>query len=98
MSRTKGTPKTGGRKAGTPNRVTGTLKEFVSNLIDQNREQIEKDLKALKPKDRLLVIERFMQYALPKQQSIKGELLLERMTDEQVTDVADKLLNEIDQW
>ena len=46
MSRTKGTPKTGGRKAGTPNRVTGTLKEFVSNLIDQNMEQIEFFMKA----------------------------------------------------
>ena len=67
MSRAKGTPKTGGRSAGTPNRVTGTLKEFVADLIDQNREQIEKDLKRLEPKDRLTILERLMGYVIPKQ-------------------------------
>lgn len=67
MSRTKGTPKTGGRSAGTPNKITGTLKEFVANLIDQNREQIEKDLKRIEPKERLMILERLMAYVLPKQ-------------------------------
>lgn len=95
MSRPKGTPKTGGRVKGTPNKVTGTLKDFLSNLIDDNREQIYKDLKALKPKDRLIVLERFMQYTLPKQQSVRGELIIDRLTDDQLTNVVDMLLNEI---
>lgn len=67
MSRTKGTPKTGGRCAGTPNKVTGTLREYVSNLIDQNREKIESDLRRLNPKDRLAIIEKLMAYVIPKQ-------------------------------
>lgn len=96
MGRKKGTPKTGGRKVGTPNKVTGTLKDFISELIDENREQIRTDLKVLKAKDRLFVIERFMQYTLPKQQSIKGELLIDKLTDEQVIDVANRLLNEME--
>ena len=77
MSRTAGTPKTGGREAGTPNKITGRLKEFVVNLVDDNREQIVKDLKALKPKERLAVLERMMQYVLPKQQAVSAELDLE---------------------
>lgn len=96
MGRKKGTPKTGGRKVGTPNKVTGTLKDFISELIDENREQIRTDLKVLKAKDRLFVIERFLQYTLPKQQSIKGELLIDKLTDEQVIDVANRLLNEME--
>ncbi len=98
MARQKndGRGRLGGRKAGTPNKVTGTLKDFISEIIDENREQIRKDLKVLKAKDRLFVIERFMQYTLPKQQSIKGELLIDKLTDEQVIDVADKLLNEME--
>ncbi len=72
MSRTKGTPKTGGRKAGTPNKVTGTIKEFLANVIDDNREQIEKDLKVLEPKDRLMMLERFMQYVTPKKHEGDG--------------------------
>lgn len=66
MGRTKGTPKTGGRQAGTPNKVSGTLKEFLASAIDENREQVREDLKRLEPKDRLMIIERFMQYVTPK--------------------------------
>ena len=78
MSRKKGTPKTGGRKKGTCNKVTGTLKDFVAKLIDDNREQMQKDLKALSPKDRLLIIERFMQYTIPKQQAITADVAVEQ--------------------
>jgi len=64
--RKKGSPKTGGRQAGTPNKVSGNIKEFLASVIDENREQIRKDLKRLEPKDRLAIIERFMQYVTPK--------------------------------
>jgi hypothetical protein len=66
MGKIKGAPKTGGRKAGTPNKVTGTIKDFLSNLIDRNRDQIEADLKKLQPKDRLIILERLLQYVVPK--------------------------------
>ena len=74
MSRTKGTPKTGGRGKGTPNKVTGTLKEFIGGIIDENRERIKEDLELLEPKDRLLVLEKLMQYVIPKQKEmdVKG--------------------------
>lgn len=82
MARIKGMPKTGGRCAGTPNKVTGTLKEFVVNLIDQNREQIENDLKQLEPKDRLTIIERLMGYVIPKQ--TKSDLQVQDWTNEKI--------------
>lgn len=72
--RRKGTPKTGGRAKGTPNKVTGTLKEFVSDLIDKNRVQIERDLSTLSPRDRLYVLDKFMQYVLPKNQSLNTNI------------------------
>ena len=70
MARQKndGRGRLGGRAAGTPNKVSGTLKEWLTSLIDKNRKQIEKDLKGLSPKDRLQVIEKLMQYVIPKQQ------------------------------
>lgn len=71
MSRTKGTPKTGGRGKGTPNKVTGTLKEFISEIIDENRDRIKEDLEALEPKDRLQVLEKMMQYIVPKQKEME---------------------------
>jgi len=80
MSRAKGTPKTGGRSAGTPNKITGTLKEFVANLIDQNRQQIEKDLKRIEPKERLMILERLMAYVLPKQNTNNIQLMDEQFS------------------
>lgn len=59
----------GGRTAGTPNKITGTLKEWLNNLLDENREQIEKDLKLLSPKDRLIMLEKLLQYVIPKQKT-----------------------------
>lgn len=81
MSRTKGTPKTGGRIKGTPNKVTGTLKEFISEIIDENRGRIREDLEALEPKDRLQVLEKMMQYVIPKQK----EMDLKNMLSDHVT-------------
>ncbi len=74
MSKPKGAPKTGGRKAGTPNKVTCTLKEFIKALIDNNREQIEKDLESLQPKDRLAIFEKLFQYIIPKQPDEQKEI------------------------
>lgn len=74
MGRIKGSPKTGGRQAGTPNRVTVELRDFVSNLIDDNRGQILDDLKKLKPTERLSFLERLMQYVIPKQQTVKANV------------------------
>lgn len=74
--------KTGGRQAGTPNKITGTLKEFVANLVDDNREQIVNDLKTLRPKDRLAVLERLMQYVLPKQQAVSADVDLNELPKE----------------
>jgi hypothetical protein len=70
MAKIKGSPKTGGRRAGTPNKVTGTIREFLSALIDNQRDQIEADLKKLQPKVRLIILERLMQYVIPKQNDI----------------------------
>lgn len=56
VGRRKGTEKTGGRKAGTPNKVTGTVKEWIASIIDGNREQFENDLEKLEPGERVRVI------------------------------------------
>ena len=65
----KGDKKTGGRKKGVPNKTTQTQREFLIKLVDGQRAQIKKDLKSLEPKDRLMIIEKFMSYILPKLQS-----------------------------
>lgn len=95
MSRIKGTPKTGGRAKGTPNKVTATVKDWISQLIDDNRNQIEKDIKKLSPKDRLQVFEKLMQYVIPKQQSVRADIDLSKLSETQLDLIVDELTKNI---
>lgn len=58
--------KTGGRKKGTPNKITGTLRDWLFKLVNENRRQIEKDFAELQPKERLQMLEKILPYILPK--------------------------------
>ena len=71
MARAKndGKGRLGGSAKGTPNKVSGTVKEWLSDLLTKNRKQIERDIKALSPKDRLLIFEKLMQYVISKQKT-----------------------------
>lgn len=57
--------KTGGRTKGTPNRNTHEIREQFQFLINDNLEQLNEDLKALEPKDRLKAIIDLSKFVLP---------------------------------
>ncbi len=102
MTRPKGLPKTGGRKAGSPNKVTADLKSWIQQLIDGNRRGFERDLKKLEPKDRLVILERLMGYVVPKQQSVSVEEQvrleygqIERLLDEMPEQAVSELFERI---
>lgn len=67
----KGHTKTGGRKAGTPNKATSFTRETMANLLNQyaNSGMMSEDFLALDPKDRITMAERIAQYIIPKMQA-----------------------------
>lgn len=88
----------GGRKAGTPNKVTGTVKEWITSIIDGNRKQFEDDLEKLEPGERVRVISNLLQYVTPKMQSISPAEMLEaeyRKLEELLESAPDEAINEI---
>lgn len=70
MGRTKGTEKTGGRKKGTPNKVCTSLKDWIRELITNNKAQFEEDIANVNPEYRLKILERLISYVVPRRTDI----------------------------
>lgn len=93
MAKAKGATKTGGRKKGTPNKITGDLRAFVSGLLDANRTQIQKDLRSeeITPYQRLVFLEKLMAYVIPKQNANNSTISFGQMSEEQIDRVISEL-------
>lgn len=79
MGRPKGTPKTGGRVAGTPNRVTQEFRETVTRLLEDNAENVAEWLSRVAADDPDKALQRLAQlaeFAAPKlsRSEIKAEV------------------------
>lgn len=63
--------KTGGRKAGTPNKANGRMRELLSSIVNDyfESEKMKDDIALLKPKDRVEIMEKLAAYVVPKLQS-----------------------------
>lgn len=85
-----------GRKPGAKGKANIELKTWISSLIDKNRVQLETDLKTMEPKERWQIIERLMQYTTPKMQSVEAHLELQKLTEQQITELANNILNNIE--
>ena len=85
-----------GRPKGKPNKITQDVRGWLSAVIDKNRKQMERDLKALEPKDRLQMLEKLMQYVVPKQQAVSTEIDFAKLSDDQLDAVIDQLTKGID--
>ena len=84
-----GNPK--GREKGSKNRATTELRDFFRDLLEQNREQIVKDLAAIDPLSRLRIIVEMSSFVLPKLASASLQAELE-------VDVQQRLLyNKLDE-
>ena len=56
----------GGRPKGAKNKATKNLKKKIDKLLCDNWEQINKDLMALSPKDRVNTFVKLLEYSVPK--------------------------------
>lgn len=68
---TSGNP--GGRPKGSRNKADQELKQWLQMLVDGQRKQFEKDMKNIKPVQRLALLEKLMSFLIPKQQTMSTE-------------------------
>ena len=71
-------PSTGnsGRPKGANGKVTQSLRANVQRLLEDNYEQVAKDIQKLSPKERADVWLRLLEYSLPK---LKSKMLSSRL-------------------
>jgi len=62
--------KSGGRKKGTPNKLTKELREALKDVIFNELENIESNLEKLEPKDRVELLIKLMPFVIPKVEKI----------------------------
>lgn len=86
----------GGRPKGTPNKITADLRDWLSNFIDENKNQILHDWKALEAKDRIAYFEKLLKYVLPTLQATTVTTEYDRLTDDQLDQIIYELKNNID--
>lgn len=58
--------KTGGRVAGTPNKLTGEIRSSLNAVLGAELERLPELLAELEPSDRVAAIIKLMGFALPK--------------------------------
>ena len=91
MAFQQGHKKLGGRRAGTPNKATSSLRNWVRLFVTRNAKQAQRDLDALDPKDRLILLEKFMRYTIPQQQAVSAAVDLNRLSDDQLNQVVEQI-------
>lgn len=92
MARQKGSPKLGGRAKGVPNKVTLELRERIRLFLEDNFALIEIDFQTLKSEKRIELFEKYLKFVLPTLQSAEIGLSLEKMSEDQLDAIINRIL------
>jgi hypothetical protein len=81
--------KTGGRKSGTPNKVTKITRELIADLAAGMVDDVKANIKMLAPKDMIYVWIKLVEFNVPKPTSISIDV--ERGVQKTIEDELRKL-------
>ncbi len=66
--------KTGGRKAGTPNKITSNLRGFIEVFLANNLEEVCNEFSKLEPKEKINAYLKLLEFAIPKLTRMQSEI------------------------
>lgn len=99
--RPKGLPKTGGMKKGYTDETVKQLRNLVADIVRRNVETIDEDLRAMSPRYRVALLEKLLNYCLPRMQAVESTITAEVQTqarldfsgisDADMSEIADKI-------
>lgn len=80
-----------GRPAGTANKLTNDLRSKINAIIENQIDNIEIDLNALEPIQRLQIVEKLLSYCLPKLQAQTIEIDLNNLSEMQINEIINSI-------
>jgi hypothetical protein len=85
----------GGRPLGAANKTTAKLRESISDFLGEQFIKVKDDFTKLKPRDRVRLYIELLQYSVPKMQAVQLETEFDRLSDDQLQELADRLFKKI---
>jgi hypothetical protein len=82
-----------GRPKGAQNKSTKQLRQTITSFLEDNFENVVNDFQMLSPKDKSKFYCDLLQYSLPKLQSVEIETEFDRLTEDQLDYLLNKLSN-----
>lgn len=94
MAKEKGSAKTGGRKAGTPNKVSKAAREVINQIIDEGAPKFQEAMERIYQEDKPLYAALYIKmlpYVTPKLNSvdIKDSSSVDKTIEEQLADMCE---------
>ncbi len=83
--------KTGGRKAGTPNRATAKIKGLISDFLENKFDKFLKELNKLEGKDYVTSYLKMIEYVVPKQRQKLEKIDFSKLSEEEANIVLQQL-------
>lgn len=89
MARKKGSPKTGGRKKGTPNKATMFGTQTIMDLLDDYQQSglMAQDFKAIGPLGRLTLMKDLAGYIIPKKKALEADVNVNSEAQQSIIDL-----------
>lgn len=81
------------RPKGIPNKVTAGIREFLTQFLDDRKEQLAKDFDALPPAQRLYMFEKLLRFTLPTLQSATLTTDFAKLTNQELDLILNNLTN-----
>lgn len=89
----RGEQKGPGRPKGLPNKTTQQIKDTIQGIVSGNLSQIEADLAAMRPKDRVKAFLDLLGFVLPKMTSSEARVSLSTLTDKELDAILDRIVS-----
>src|SRR3954452_3076472 len=82
-----------GRPRGSLNKNRIELRERITSLLEKNFDRVEGLIPKLRPKDQIRAYIDLLQYSVPKLQAVNVDATFERLDDDQLDELLNRLRN-----